>query len=292
LDPYSYFGTPRTISRIPFNMLQDGYSGISYPVYPFVPTHGLPTPSPSPEPEAFRHLRYPVSPESRINMCLGDHQTLQLKEVLGVGAYGVVYRAVDLMTNIQYAVKALNKYTAEGFPLDKRQRDFQTREIYLHNLASMHPNVVSILKILDAPDCMYVILEYCPEGDLFSNITERSRYIGKDTEARDIFFQILDAVEHCHRLGIYHRDLKPENILVSAGGYHVKLADFGLATQSTYSQDFGCGSTFYMSPGRTFSPCIPDHLLTELQQSVKTPRQFLLTTPVHPMISGVLVSSW
>ncbi|CRK21044.1 hypothetical protein BN1723_012242 [Verticillium longisporum] len=173
---------------------------------------------------------------------------LQLTTILGTGAYGVVYSAVDVKTGIKYAVKCLSKFNQDGTPLDRRQVAFQNREIRLHYLASAHPNVVSMLKIVDDPDCIYVILDYCPEGDLFYNITERGQYVGKDALAKSVFLQILDAVEHCHALGIYHRDLKPENILVSNHGETVKLADFGLATASERSEDYGCGSTFYMSP--------------------------------------------
>lgn len=193
---------------------------------------------------------YPVPPtaESRIGTILG--QSLELTGILGTGAYGVVYSAVDRFTNIPYAVKALSKTNANGEPLDRRQREFQSREIQLHYRASQHPNIVSMYKIVDDPQCTYVILEYCPEGDLFSNITERGRYVNNDDLVRRAFLQILDAVEHCHRLGIYHRDLKPENILVSNNGDNVLLADFGLATQEHVSEDHGCGSTFYMSPGR------------------------------------------
>jgi len=114
--------------------------------------------------------------------------------------------------------------------------------------------VVSILKIVDDMDCMYVVLEFCPEGDLFLNITERGQYVGNDALAKKAFLQILDAVEHCHKLGIYHRDLKPENILVTDNAETVKLADFGLATADDRSEDYGCGSTFYMSPGKMNSP--------------------------------------
>ncbi|KAI1485668.1 kinase-like domain-containing protein [Biscogniauxia mediterranea] len=188
----------------------------------------------------------PVAPEERLGKFLGE--SLQLIGIIGTGAYGVVYLAEDVKTGIRYAVKTLSKFNADGSPLDRRQIAFQHRELRLHYLASAHPNVVSMHKIVDDPDCIYVVLEYCPEGDLFLNITERGQYVGKDDLAKSVFLQILDAVEHCHTLGIYHRDLKPENILVSNQGDTVKLADFGLATSSDRSEDYGCGSTFYMSP--------------------------------------------
>lgn len=193
--------------------------------------------------------------DHRIGTILGE--TLLLSRVLGSGAYGTVYYAQDLSTGKEYAVKALNKRNAYGQPLDARQRAYQSREIALHWSASAHPNIVSMYKILDDPDCTYVILDYYQEGDLFSNITEGGRYVGHDALIRSIFLQILDATEHCHRLGIYHRDLKPENILVANSGHTVCLADFGLATQEPTSRDHACGSTFYMSPGRHYSFYFP-----------------------------------
>ncbi|KAH6880059.1 kinase-like domain-containing protein [Thelonectria olida] len=194
-----------------------------------------------------RHFqRIPRAPEDRLG-CLLEGK-LQLTDILGTGAYGVVYLAVDIKTGQKYAVKCLSKFNPDGTPLDSRQSTYQQREIRLHYQASTHSNVVQMLKIVSDPDCIYVILEYCPEGDLFLNITERGQYVGKDELSRNIFLQILDAVEHCHNLGIYHRDLKPENILVTNHGDTVKLADFGLATSDDRSEDYGCGSTFYMSP--------------------------------------------
>lgn len=196
----------------------------------------LPTPPPSP----------PIglcAPEDRLGLLLADW--LELTGILGVGAYGVVYTAIDIRTNVPYAVKVLNKVG-----LDPRQRRFQQREIQLHHEASHHPNVVSLIKIMDSVDCTYVVLEYCPEGDLFSSITEGGFYIGNDLLVKQAFLQILDAVEFCHSIGIYHRDLKPENILVTNRGRSIKLADFGLATRDEITSDFGCGSTFYMSPGK------------------------------------------
>lgn len=195
----------------------------------------LPTPPPSPL------LSGLCAPEDRLGLVLAGW--LEITGILGVGAYGVVYTAIDIHTSVSYAVKALNK-----IGLDPRQRSFQQREIQLHHAASHHPNVVSLVKIMDSYDCTFVVLEFCPEGDLFSSITEKGHYLGNDFMAKNAFLQILNAVDFCHSIGIYHRDLKPENILVSNGT--VKLADFGLATQQPCTDDFGCGSTFYMSPGR------------------------------------------
>lgn len=205
-------------------------------------------------------------PEDRLGQVLASR--LELTGILGVGAYGVVYTAVDLHTNIPYAVKALSKVG-----LDPRQRKFQQREIQLHHMASQHPNVVSLVKILDDVDCTFVVIEFCPEGDLFSSITERGHYVGDDFLAKEIFLQILDAVGYCHSIGIYHRDLKPENILVTDGGMTVKLADFGLATMDYITNDYGCGSTFYMSPGE--QPGTPAKIsLTRLECHQACPRGY------------------
>lgn len=190
----------------------------------------------------------PLAPEARLGRLLA--QRLRFDSILGTGAYGVVYSAVDIYDNTRYAVKVLSGFNADGSYLDQRQTMFQAREIRLHHDVSAHPNVVSMYKIIQELDCTYVILEYCPEGDLFFNITECGQYVGNDALAKQVFLQLLDAVSYCHSRGIYHRDLKPENVLVTNQGTTVKLADFGLATSSETSEDYGCGSTFYMSPGK------------------------------------------
>jgi len=222
----------------------------------------LPTPPASP---TFNGI---CAPEDRLGQILAGR--LQLTGILGVGAYGVVYTAVDRQTNIPYAVKALNK-----IGLEPRQRKFQQREIQLHYQASVHPNVVSLVKIMEASDCTFVVIEYCPEGDLFSNITEQGKYIGNDFMAKRVFLQLLDAVEYCHSIGIFHRDLKPENILVTDQGMTVKLADFGLATTDRITSDYGCGSTFYMSP--------------ECQQSAPKPFSSYASAPNYIWSLGVIL---
>ena len=136
--------------------------------------------------------------------------------------------------------------------------------------------------VIETDTTVFVVLDFCEEGDLFGMITEKSRYLGNDELIRSVFLQILDAVEHCHSMGIYHRDLKPENILCSERGTRVVLADFGLATAEPTSGDFGCGSTFYMSPGE-FPSSYQLHLtfMLTLPLRIRVPRRAL---PAHRLL--------
>ena len=201
----------------------------------------LPTPPPSPHATGFPSStpNEVTCPEDRIGWRLGDW--LELRGIRGLGAYGAVYTAVDIRNNTPLAVKALVKAR------DARQYQFQRREMELHHAVSHHPNVVSLYRIMENEDTFFVVLELCTGGDLFSNITEKHLYQDNDALIKRTFIQVCEAVQYCHDVGIYHRDLKPENVLLSSDG-SVKLADFGLATKDSISDDFGCGSTFYMSP--------------------------------------------
>nr|CAG8644994.1 12922_t:CDS:2 [Entrophospora candida] len=157
------------------------------------------------------------NPCERINQFIDDGQ-LEITDILGIGAYGIVYAAKHVTTGKSYAVKCIIKAN-----LDARQQKFQYTEINLHAKLSGHPNIIRLEK-------------------------KKGGYVGNDYLIKSVFIQILDAVLFSHRHGIYHRDLKPENILVFDQGKTIKLADFGLATTELCSNDFGCGSTFYMSP--------------------------------------------
>lgn len=181
-----------------------------------------------------------------IGTCI-DNGTLELVEILGYGGYGVVYRAVDIFApETSYAVKCLphsRKRNAE------RQRQLHMREITLHQLASAHPNVVKLHRVIEDFNYTYIVMEYCGDGDLFTQILHNRRYLGQNELIKNVFLQLLDAVEFCHSLGIYHRDLKPENVLCFDGGMRLAITDFGLATTDRMSTEFRTGSVYHMSPG-------------------------------------------
>ncbi|KAJ7100222.1 kinase-like domain-containing protein [Mycena belliarum] len=206
----------------------------------FVPTDRCPTSEPS----------HP-GPGTTI-----DNGALELVEVLGVGGYGVVYRAVETRSPIprQYAVKCLMHPPTSVTP---RQRQLHIREIALHQLSGAHPNVVTLHRVVEEHNCTYIIMDYASDGDLFSQILYGCRYLGNTRLIKHVFNQLLDAVDYCHSLGIYHRDLKPENVLCFDGGYRVAITDFGLATTEKLSEEFRTGSVYHMSPecqGGEFAP--------------------------------------
>lgn len=181
-----------------------------------------------------------------------DNGRLKLLEVLGAGAYGKVYKAVDNRsdgTQAYYAVKCLLKPE-----VGTRQEDFQIREFALHKQVCDHMNIVTFHKVLYDKVYVYVVLDLVEGGDLFSAITEKQLFRHDSDLVKLAFIQLLDAVHHCHEQSVFHRDIKPENVLCSKDGRDIRLADFGLSTQSRVSQDFGCGSSYYMSPGQPLSP--------------------------------------
>ncbi|KAJ7683023.1 kinase-like domain-containing protein [Mycena rosella] len=206
----------------------------------FVPTDRCPSTEPS----------HPA-PGTRI-----DNGALELVEVLGVGGYGIVYRAIETRspTPCQYAVKCLMHSPMSVTP---RQRQLHIREIALHQLSSAHPNVVTLHRVVEEDNLTYIIMDFASDGDLFSQILYGCRYLGNTRLIKHIFNQLLDAVDYCHSLGIYHRDLKPENVLCFDGGYRVAITDFGLATTEKLSEEFRTGSVYHMSPecqGGEFAP--------------------------------------
>ena len=174
-----------------------------------------------------------------------DDGTLELVDVLGVGGYGIVYRAIDIITRRSYAVKCLTSVHAQS----SARRHLHIREITLHQIASAHPAIVTLHRVVEDHGHTFVIMDYAPDSDLFTQILHQCRYLGDDALIKHVFLQILDAVHYCHSLGIYHRDLKPENVLCFDHGYRVAITDFGLATTEKSSTEFRTGSVYHMSPG-------------------------------------------
>ncbi|CAH6721143.1 serine/threonine-protein kinase Ksp1p [[Candida] jaroonii] len=119
------------------------------------------------------------------------------------------------------------------------------KEISIHKILGSHQNVSALHDHFDS----YLILQYCSRGDLYEAI-QNGQGPTTPKDIKDVFYQILDAIEYCHSKGVYHRDLKPENILIG-DDWTIKLCDWGLATTNliiTDRSEFDVGSERYMAP--------------------------------------------
>jgi serum/glucocorticoid-regulated kinase 2 len=112
-----------------------------------------------------------------------------------------------------------------------------------------HPFIMKLHYAFQSPDKLYLVLDYCPGGELFFHLSRFRRF--PERVARFYAAELLLALGHLHKRGIIYRDLKPENVLLDADG-HVKLGDFGLAKAGIKHACEGatsmCGTPEYMAP--------------------------------------------
>jgi serine/threonine protein kinase len=166
----------------------------------------------------------------------------KLLGTIGEGAFSVVRLAHDEERDMFYACKIIPRARLAMHNLEMR---FEC-EIRI-NQQLHHPGVVQLIDLLKDDLHYYVIMEFCPGGELFGYIV----LSGRLTEHDAIIFtrQILESLEFVHSVGVCHRDLKPENILLDLEG-HVKISDFGLSRFVTVDGlvSTPCGSPCYASP--------------------------------------------
>lgn len=75
---------------------------------------------------------------------------------------------------------------------------------------------------------MFIAMDYCEGGDLYSRINAQRGALMPETQVMDWFVQICLSIKHIHDRKILHRDIKSQNIFISRGGI-MKLGDFGIA---------------------------------------------------------------
>ncbi|XP_056601189.1 calcium/calmodulin-dependent protein kinase (CaM kinase) II beta 1 isoform X5 [Triplophysa dalaica] len=169
----------------------------------------------------------------------------QLYEELGKGAFSVVRRCVKLSTGQEYAAKIINTKKLSARDHQKLEREARICRLLKHS------NIVRLHDSISEEGFHYLLFDLVTGGELFEDIVAREYY--SEADASHCIQQILEAVLHCHQMGVVHRDLKPENLLLASKCKNaaVKLADFGLAIEVQGDQQawFGfAGTPGYLSP--------------------------------------------
>ena len=169
----------------------------------------------------------------------------EIKEKIGNGKCGVVKKGINKVTGEEVAIKIMSKNDMSTFDLEQVKNEVEILKI------ANHPNIIKLHKVFESVDYIYIIMEYCAGGDLFSYLEQRQFKL-KEERAAQIIQQLSTAVYFLHEYGIIHRDLKPENILMTdtSDTAKIKLLDFGLGKMvgpNELCEEF-FGTLSYVSP--------------------------------------------
>jgi calcium-dependent protein kinase len=164
-----------------------------------------------------------------------------VREKLGEGAYGCVYKAYHKKTKMIRAVKAIKRKLVD-------ETAFNMEIAILKNVD--HPNIIRIFECFYDSNYYYMIVEYCSGGDLYDYIKRQRNFSEK--KAASILSQLLSAINHLHSKKIIHRDLKPENIVfieTNNNEIFIKLIDFGTSIYIKNEQlTQELGTIYYIAP--------------------------------------------
>jgi len=172
----------------------------------------------------------------------------ELAKTLGTGTFARVWlvrlaHPAEEDKHKVFALKVLRK--AEVIKL--KQVDHVNQERQVLGEVAGHPFITTLITTFSDHDSLYMLLDYCPGGEVFSYLRKQRRF--DQNTARFYAAEIVLILEFLHeREGVAYRDLKPENLLLDADG-HIKLVDFGFAKRlgdrETYTL---CGTPEYLAP--------------------------------------------
>uniref|UniRef100_A0A673LA88 Maternal embryonic leucine zipper kinase n=1 Tax=Sinocyclocheilus rhinocerous TaxID=307959 RepID=A0A673LA88_9TELE len=166
----------------------------------------------------------------------------EVYETIGSGGFAKVKLGRHILTGEKVAIKIMEKKDL-GDDLPRVKIEIEA----MKNLS--HQHVCRLYHVIETSSKIYMVLEYCPGGELFDYIIAKDRL--SEEETRVFFHQIISAMAYVHSQGYAHRDLKPENLLIDED-HNLKLIDFGLCAKPKGGLGFElltcCGSPAYAAP--------------------------------------------
>jgi serine/threonine-protein kinase len=171
----------------------------------------------------------------------------EIKDEIGRGGAGVVYRARDTRLKRDVAIKLLPPDLA--FRSDVRERFMREAET---SARLNHPNIVQIYSVDEKDGLAYFVMALV-EGP---NLGDRVRMMGAlpFDDARRLLREVADALAYAHNHGVVHRDIKPDNILLESQSGRAMVTDFGIARAASEGDSrltatgTAIGTPAYMSP--------------------------------------------
>jgi serine/threonine protein kinase len=204
---------------------------------------------------------------------------IEIRQLVGIGAMGRVYRAFQKGIDRDVAVKILHRELSAN----------QTLVARFHREAKVasrlqHPNVVHVLLVGQLPDgAMYIVMEYLDGLSLQSALAAAGGAMPLP-RALHVALLLCDAAGEAHAQGIVHRDLKPENVMIvkrADDPDFVKVLDFGIARLNWGEQSMATAAGLIFGTARYISP--------EGAQGEKVGPQgdvYSIATMVYQMLAG------
>ncbi|XP_068867565.1 serine/threonine-protein kinase Nek3 isoform X6 [Aphelocoma coerulescens] len=164
-------------------------------------------------------------------------------KVLGEGSFGRALLVHHKISDQKYVMKEIRlPMSSSGVENSRKEAVF---------LAKMkHPNVVAFKESFEADGHLYIVMEYCDNGDLMQKIKHQGGNFFPEDTILHWFVQVCLAVKHIHDKRVLHRDIKSKNVFLTQSG-KVKLGDFGSARLLAHPMSYACtyvGTPYYVPP--------------------------------------------
>ena len=149
-------------------------------------------------------------------------------EIIGEGAYGIVYKCLNIETNKLVAIKKF-KETNDVVVQKTIQRELEMiRQL-------KHPNIVDFIEAFQHKGNLYIVFDYVEQNLL--QLLEKTPNGLQTSVIKYIIYQLCKGINYLHKNNnIIHRDIKPENLLVDLNN-NLKLCDFGFARKFELNSD-------------------------------------------------------
>ncbi|NWQ89926.1 NEK3 kinase, partial [Burhinus bistriatus] len=164
-------------------------------------------------------------------------------KVLGEGSFGRALLVHHRLSDQKYAMKEIR------LPMSSSDVENSRKEAII--LAKMkHPNIVAYKESFEADGHLYIVMEYCDDGDLMQKIKHQGGTLFPEDMILHWFVQMCLGVKHIHDKRVLHRDIKSKNVFLTQSG-KVKLGDFGSARLLAHPVSYACtyvGTPYYVPP--------------------------------------------
>ncbi|XP_058677420.1 serine/threonine-protein kinase pim-1-like [Ammospiza caudacuta] len=172
----------------------------------------------------------------------------RLGSLLGRGGFGSVFAATRLSDGAPVAIKRVPRDRIRHWGELPDGTSAPLEIVLLAKVSHGCGGVIQLLEWLEFPDSFLLVLERPERCQELSGFLAERGFLPEE-EARGLFRQVLEAVQHCTSCGVLHRDIKPENVLLDLASGQLKLIDFGCGAflQDTAYTQFA-GTLSYSPP--------------------------------------------